>query len=299
MELLLFIANVALGAGLLSGPLGLLTSTIDEKKVQAVLAADEPRTAAERYGELFNSLTNDGLKKLQEHSNDTIAIQAAWEEIERSLPRNPDKEVRPDRDKLTRFLGFLEGRGRVRAPRWWAEAILDARANGRGHVHAGAFYEEFGRWFNDPRFNEKDKKAVWPRLETSIEEHEIKTVVRVGRSRAPIPADLPKKLGVHGFFHSVTALITPSRCYLAAHDGFGYPYQLACVDLPSGKLRWITEVRGSFWGDVGGASMQFVEVVEQEDRVVAFGISMGFHVEAFRKDDGVNLFRFSNSYSGQ
>jgi hypothetical protein len=111
MEVLSLIANVALGAGLLSGPLGLPSSNIDEKKVQAVLAADTPAVAAERYGDLFNSLTTEGLKKLQTHSSDTIAIQAAWEEIERRLPLNSDSEIRPDRDKLARFLGFLEGRG--------------------------------------------------------------------------------------------------------------------------------------------------------------------------------------------
>ena len=41
----------------------------------------------------------------------------------------------------------------------------------------------------------------------------------------------------------------------------------------------------------------FTYVVEEGQRVVVFGAgSTGFHVEAFRKDDGRNLFRFANSY---
>jgi hypothetical protein len=321
-QLLLLIANVALGAGLLSGPLGLPSSTIDEKKVQAVLSADEARTAAERYGELFNSLTTEGLKKLQTHSSDTIAIQAAWEEIERGLPMKSDSEIRLDRDKLARFLGFLEGRGRARAPRWWAEAILDARAYGRGNVYAGGYEIDIIDLFGNRDRDASRPKAIWPPPEASIGKHQGKTIVRTGLvnqdywnllaakyrgnavsqsglATAPIPSDLPKKLGVGSRKDGLSALITSSRCYVAAYEDWGYPYRLACVDLPSGQLRWITGAWGSWWYCASGINKQFVEVIEQQDRVVVFGITAGgFHVEAFRKDDGVNLFRFSNSYSG-
>ena len=59
-----------------------------------------------------------GLPALRLHPHDGIAIQAAWEEVTLTVPEEKqDQPVRPDRHKLDWFLGFLEGRGRVRAPR--------------------------------------------------------------------------------------------------------------------------------------------------------------------------------------
>ena len=95
------------------------------------------------------------------------------------------------------------------------------------------------------------------------------------------------------------ALITPARCYVAGHESVRYPYRLASVDRGTGKTRWVAKVWASWWYGATGHHHQWVEVTEQEDRVVVFGVaSTGFHVEAFRQDDGANVFRFSNSYGG-
>ena len=60
----------------------------------------------------------------------------------------------------------------------------------------------------------------------------------------------------------------------------------------------MSKVWGSWWGAAMGVHRQWVEIVEQGDRVVVFGVAaVGFHVEAFRTDDGANLFRFSNAYT--
>jgi hypothetical protein len=104
----------------------------------------------------------------------------------------------------------------------------------------------------------------------------------------------------------VTAMVvwngrpTRTRCYVAVHDPVGCPYRLAAVDRQLGEVRWVTKVWGSWWGDATGQHHQWLEVTEQGDRVVVFGRASGtFHVEAFRADDGANLFRFSNSYGAR
>jgi hypothetical protein len=113
------------------------SATAEEKQVQAIRVAKRPSHAAKGYSALFKAATAADLRRLQMNASDTIAIQAAWEEVERTIPTNPEQVVRPARDKLARFLGFLEGRARVQAPSWWEDALLDARANRRGNVYAG------------------------------------------------------------------------------------------------------------------------------------------------------------------
>lgn len=266
------------------------SATDEEKQVQAILTAKEPFDAAAGYKALFKSITPDSLLRLQMNASDTIAIQAAWQQVELTVPEKPEETVRPNRDRLARFLGFLEGRARLQAPQWWAEALLDARANRRGNVYAGGL-NVAGRRGPKPI-------AAAPRKAT-FGKQEGRPVVRVGSVFAPIPEDLQDTLKFNEFNDGVSALITPARCYVAVHDSVGYPYRLACVERVSGKTGWVAKVWASWWGAATGVGQQWVEVTEQGDRVVVFGVaSVGFHVEAFRKDDGVNLLRFSNSYSG-
>jgi hypothetical protein len=264
-------------------------ATDEEKQVQAILAAKDPSRAASDYGALFKSATTEDLRRLQMNSSDTIAIQAAWEEVEQTVPVKPDQVVRPDREKLTRFLGFLEGRARVRAPEWWAEALLDARANRRGNLYAGGL--------NIGERRASRTSAALPRSAT-FDSKDGKPVVRLGAVSVPVAEDLRDKLKGTKFFDGVSALITSSHCYIAAYDDVGYPYRLACVERASAKTLWVTEVWESWWANATGQHRQWVEVTEQGDRIVVFGVaSAGFHVEAFRADDGVNVLRFSNSYS--
>src|SRR5580704_13612816 len=82
------------------------------EKVKAVVAADNPWSAAAAFHELFAVAGANGLAALREFPHDSIAIQAAWEEVARTLPKTVDKSdlsLRPDLRKLSWFIGFLEG----------------------------------------------------------------------------------------------------------------------------------------------------------------------------------------------
>ncbi len=174
-----------------------------------------------------------------------------------------------------------------------AEALLDARANSRGNVYAGGI----NLWDRrKPRPN-----AAMPPPHATFDKQDGKPVLRVGSVSVAIPEDLPDQLrGNDLSADRVSALITPSRCYVAVYDDFGSPYRLACLERSSAKVRWVAKVWASFWCNVEGqALISWVEVTEQGNRVVVFGAPGGFYVEAFRADDGVNLLRFSNSYWGR
>jgi hypothetical protein len=191
---------------------------------------------------------------------------------------------------LAWFVDFLERRARVKAPRWWAEAILDARANRRGNVYPGGINMTFSR--------EPHPQTAPAPPEATFASKDGHPVVCVGTESVPVPADLQSWPKEHGGRVNVRALITPSRCYVAVHGNWGYPYKLACVDRSSGEIRWISEVWGSWWDSTSGHSHEWVELTEQGDQVVVFGASGGFNVEAFRIEDGANVFRVSNGYSG-
>jgi hypothetical protein len=88
--------------------------------------------------------------------------------------------------------------------------------------------------------------------------------------------------------------------FRAAYDFIGYPYRLAYVEGSTAKVGWVADVWASCWASGSSGSYQpaWVEVTQQGNRVVVFGVACsGFHVEAFRADDGINVLRFSNSYS--
>jgi hypothetical protein len=223
------------------------------------------------------------------HHHDSIALQAAWEEVTLTVPVKPKVVVRPDRQKLDWFLGFLEGRAHVRAPPWWAEALLDSRANARDNIYPGnpkepPYHSAGLDWSRSPR-------------DTTLKREGGKAILRVGEQALAIPEDLLRKADSGRVWSNVSALLTPKRCYVAVHGDEGYGYWLTCIDRTSDKVLWKARVWASWWGGTTGVGHMWVTVTEQKGRVVVFGAeSIGMHVEAFRAEDGQNVFRFATSY---
>ncbi|HQR08656.1 MAG TPA: hypothetical protein PLN21_17660 [Gemmatales bacterium] len=104
-----------------------------QKIIDGILAAKYPYDRADDkngYRALFNKVGVEGLKKLQSYSDDSIALQAAWEEVELTVPISETRTaVKPDKKKLKEFLAFMEKRCRVKGPAWWTESLLNANAN--------------------------------------------------------------------------------------------------------------------------------------------------------------------------
>ena len=275
----------------LDHPKGTRRSTREDDLIRVILAADGPSEAADGDRALFKHVGRRGLTQLQTHTSDTIAVQAAWMQVELTVPvKEPAQAVRPDREKLVWFLDFLERRAQVRAPKWWADALLDARANRRGNISSGR-PNPFELWQAGAPLPEN-----WP-AKATIDRREGKLVVQLGKESEYLPDGFYEKLRKQHLHDEVRALFTPTRCYVAIHEGFGYGYRLGCFDRAPLKMRWVSDVWGSWWYASSGVCDQLVEIMEQGDRVVVFGDAVGFHVEAFQADDGANLFRFSNTYA--
>jgi hypothetical protein len=274
---------------------GMGASSNLEKQIQRQILTEENPLfgVSESFAALFKAEGTEGTQRLQNHVDDSIAIQAAWQEVEETVPvEKPEKTVRPDRGRLNWFLGFVELRTRVQAPQWWAEALLDARANRRGNVYLG-----------DPRerpYHHAGLDNVRSPVDTSLTREQDQIVLRVGGDSVPIPDDILEKAStIDGLKIScnVSGLMGQHECYAAVHDDVGYPFYLYCIDRPLGTVRWKVRVWGTWWGATTGQHEGWVAVKEQNGRIVVFGkSSIGFYVEGFQAKDGRNVFRFSNLY---
>src|SRR5262249_23852158 len=104
-----------------------------EELVQGTLKAPYPHQARARYARLFKEAGSEGIRKLKLHPNAGAALRAAWEEVRLTLPEEEQhRAVRPDPQRLQRFIGFVEGRLPVEAPDWWVKTLPEAQCYKRG-----------------------------------------------------------------------------------------------------------------------------------------------------------------------
>ena len=300
---------LAFGAALLVNVVPSAPAQVDQlqtivRQIQAAVAsADSPEdrsvtpTASESFADLFKPAGRSGVSELQAHADGSIALQAAWQEVVVTVPAGRSRTtVRPDRDKLAWFLGFLEGRARVKVPRWWAWYLLESRAYSPDEIHPGIKSEN--EWINDHHKTGLDFVCT-PR-DTSLKREGDNIVLQIGGESVRFPVEVfTAKLRINGnggLSDAVSGLITCDRCYLAVHDNTGYPHMLYCVDRPTGKTTWKTKVWGNFWGNIEGKTTAWVSLVEGDGKVFVFGASSGMNVEAFRIEDGKPVFRFATTY---
>jgi hypothetical protein len=268
----------------------------EEKQIQEILSAQYPYKTglgpgtALSYQTFFKKVGAEGVRRLQMHGHDGIAIQAAWEEVMLSFPeKEPERAVPLNRDKLTWFLGFLQGRARVQVPRWWADVLLGSHAYHRYGIFPGRPKEELYHWAG--------LDSTGAPHDTSLRREGDKIFLSIGKESVQLPDDLLEKNGEGRVYSNVSALMTPSRCYVAVHGDVGYPYRLVCVERSSAKVAWKSDVWATWWAGAENRHDMWVAVTEQNKRIVVFGAAdTGFHVEAFRPEDGANLFRFSTRY---
>jgi hypothetical protein len=258
--------------------------------VQKVLKTKNLGEAEDHYEALFLYSGRAGLPMLRECPHDGVAIQAAWQDVALGTT---GKSGNLNREKVLWFLGFLEGRLRIRPPDWWRDALLASEFNDQGSVFVWKVNKH-------RRYEQAGVGEVMSPPGTKLKRKNKDLVVQIGGQTATVSEDvvLKKKRG-----DRVSAAITVGRCYLAVHDDLGFAYPLVCVDRVSGKRVWKAEVWDVFWLR-GGLSWlsnpsindRAVAVIEQDERVVVFGAGItGFNIEGFRASDGSNLFRFSSS----
>ncbi len=257
--------------------------------IKAVGDARDAFNGWKAYKALFRTAGASRLANLEALPNDSIAIQAAWQEVAQTVPeRGSGVDVRrPRRAKLDWFVGFFEGRMRVRAPKWWCEGILAVRANSPGSIYFPA---------------ELSNRIGATRSSATVTKKNGRFVLQLMNDSISLPAMLVEEISDEGrgLREHFNAVFTRVHSYIVIDPGAGYPYALACVDRATGKVVWKIMGWGSLWGGTGRPTGQdHLEIEVQNDRVLVYGISgLGkILAEAFRADNGQSLFRFSTAYT--
>jgi hypothetical protein len=292
MTCLLVVLSIAAVA---PGPLARMAAAEPDSEIKKmvldVLYQEEARLADQRYRVLFDAVSIDALRQLKADPHDSIALQAAWEEVQLSLPEKDQQQPTPVQPaKLERFLGFLEGRGRVEIPHWWENALREVRSRGRDHkVFCLSHVLAFQRG-----------KSTGLRITTeegvSLSKENGTIKLRVGKESLVMPRELIIEDRVLDRYDDLSVLISGQHWYVAMYDTVGCKYPLVCLENKTGKMLWQAVVWGTWWWESSGLHSQRVTLSKQDERVVVFGASnTGAHVEAFRASDGTNLFRVSTT----
>lgn len=266
-----------------------------EQRVNVVLSKSDGQTTSQAYRRLFEAAGPEGLAELKQSHHDSIAIQAAWEEVTLTAPETVPRVARPDAESLLRFFGFLEGRARVEIPEWWTTVVLDSRRYRKGNHILLRLPRSGDAKLEDPYHIAGPNFVRAPHDTTILDAGRV--TLRTGEDSIEIPDELIDRSDSGKLLKNFSALFTNEKCYVAIHNSWGHPYTLACLDQSTGAIVWTTNVWATFWGLGSGRSRAWVFVTLQGERVVVLGASStGIHVEAFDAKDGTNQFRFSSSY---
>jgi hypothetical protein len=258
-----------------------------QKQIEHIVQAQSSWETAKLYEQLFNNVRGEDRRLLTLDSHYSIAVRAAWEEIRQTIPeRQQIPAAKIDSLLLARFLGFLEGRCCLAAPKSWQDAMPQLQAHRRDNIYSPppleTPYHRTGG-FLAPK-------------NVRVEKRGENFVLRDGEESMTLPASILKeKQKLPG--PSLAAHFTPQKCFLAVHGDRGFAYSLLCIERKSGKTIWKTDIWANGHMRYNGIGHHYVSVTSSNDRVIVFGrADDGLYVEVFSEKDGKNLMRFSTSY---
>jgi hypothetical protein len=272
---------------------------------QTLLGATKPQQAKELNDRIFARASRDLLKRLKQDPSASIALRAAWEEVRRTIPETPGPDpVQPNPRKLERFLGFLEGRLHLTLPEWWQRAILSIAAYGRDSWGSGENIESAP--YPDTGIRTKAiatrQRTVSPfpilaPANTRVRPLGNNVELRNGSRLALVPMSL---LQDYAGRNVLEPTLTPTECFLALRwRGSDREFPLVAIDSQSAQVRWKSLVWGQYSPPVASSGPRHhrVELVLDEHRVIVVGAGTdGAYIEAFRRDTGASMFRFSTCY---
>jgi hypothetical protein len=252
-----------------------------------IARAGAPQEAGRLYAALFEEARELDVEALMRDNHIGIAMQAAWE---KHIGSNQSYKRRFRSDSVHRFLGFLEGAGRITTPSWWADTLAAAVPHDRSAIYypepTGWEYvaTELGMIKRDYRVVRKSKDVF--AIKTSQASMDVSTSIEKTIQESRLP---PK--GRH-----VSLCLSRERLFLGIHSDAGFPFTLVCVRARDGAKRWSADVWAAGRNKLSGKTSHFVEISEQGKLVVVWGAeSHGMYVEAFDSETGNNLFRFCTS----
>jgi hypothetical protein len=309
----------------------------DAKRADARRSLREPTgsdaagCAVARY---VSALDVDGLRRLTEDRDPSLAMFAAWALRRHELP-DLDGPPHPEL-----FLRLVEKRCGVAAPPGWralasmvyaAGAEQSAAWQGESllqpYIDSGACEATYFRFTDQGQVNLTRVLTLpvvrYAATETDFDAPVGTTLVARGSEieiglgwwdGATIPASLlalePTPAEEHRSPTSrperCNALLATDQIILATHDDWGGRFPIACIDRHDGRVRWKADV----WGVradsgpppiySGQAPTHNVWLEANERAVVVFGADYGnvCYAEGFDRETGEVLFRFATGYWG-
>jgi hypothetical protein len=242
---------------------------------------------------------------LKDDSYIGIALQASWESSAsvRFSKLNPNPQ---------RFLGFLEGRTRLRVPLQWEVGLITevfrddqklVNSSLKCYLPIAAFLKQVddGSIMDVSEPFSEAPLGVWVPPGTRLKMVGNKITVSVGAESVIFPKELLERLRKTYDIGLLKAVLGPERSYIALYAGPGRSFPLLCLDSHSGKVIWKTESWGygeeNYRGVAGSLFRHELEIVLTDNTIALFGEGNGgCYLDVFDQKTGTSLYRFSTSY---
>lgn len=248
-------------------------------------ADDYAVDVADAYKELFTRVGLNGLKKLVDDEDTSIALQAAWELHRKAVKRDPPIMGRTDwvfdRKSMEQFLGFASKRLKADPPDWWRTALLHGVTLPDSHH---AFLDLGG-----------DLPAA-PKVELGNDEVKITAgaqLIKLAR------ADYDKAATFVNLEGPPAVLWGAKLSVVTRPDDRGYYFGAVGVDTKTGRQLWTATVWAARRGGSSGPPRTTipVEIRRQGDTVIVYGCeACGLFAEGFDATTGRCRFRFCTCY---
>lgn len=304
---------------------------LEARLVEQVQQAKDVDALGDVYDKACGSAWGWELERLKKCQNPGIAIQAAWEEVRRTIPtKTPERKPMPAKNNTTAmarsptrinpeallcFLEFVESHLSVSMPWWWKDAISKASymfgtADSLAHRDRG-----IGCLTSPESWNYLVYYPTQAGLEAPVGISVVTTNsglrISKGRESFDIPMSVIKKanesmsddiLAPRGVCCVNMAAVDAERFVIVfCISGIARGFPLLCVSRSTGKIIW--EARVWMARPIGGHYFSYlvprfpIDIKVANDAVYVFGLCLkSAYIEAFSLADGKNVFRFSTSY---
>ena len=267
-----------------------------ESLIAKIDSSNDNYEIAKLYENIFLIAKSDLLPDLQEHENDSIALQSAWRMVRGSRNRNSE-EGQLANERLARFMDNLETRTNASVPGWWKGTL----ERGMVRVDNSSLHHPLNKYASPYHMSGMDGVAC-PR-HSQVESSALGISYQTGPNRINLPEELLHE-GWDGKLQiNISGRFTDNFCYLAIHDDVGCRHEITCLDRTKDRLVWQVDACGCDFGGraaYGGGGNYFTwicVVPTDDDRILVYGLgTLGFWVHGFRSTDGTPLFRFSSSH---
>jgi hypothetical protein len=258
--------------------------------MRLALESKDRDVLARTYKSLFKKIERKEISEMQMHSDDSVALHAAWELLKRDRGSEPTKKLLTDKqgqrdaertepEVAQRFLGFAEGRLQSALPKWWEETILDARA-----YDNGVWYFPTPHGLSLAKEAKITKEGKYYIISQSGDTFIVATRTVEAARNSTCDSD-------------IAACMDSSRCFLGLHGISGFPFVLICIDRATGKLVWRTSVWATGRTMLFGIDFHRVSLRVNKKHIIVYGReSGGMYIEKFDIQTGDNVLRFSTCY---